>query len=175
MTADEYLALGQTQERYELIDGVVVMSPSSAPGHGEIAAQITGQLIAFSERAGIIRVFSEIDVRVSETEVVRPDICAYLTERLPQRPRRFESPPDLIVEILSPGTRAVVLITKRDDYEKFGVAEYWAVEPADGRVRCWQRRGVHLVEAVVQGDSLPCEAIPGFVLDLRRLRRLAQQ
>jgi Uma2 family endonuclease len=175
MTADEYLALGETEERYELIDGVVVMSPSSAPGHGEVANEIGRQLGNFARTSSSIRVFQEIDVRLNDVRVVRPDICVYLSDRLPKRPRRFDLPPDLIVEVLSPGTKPLDLITKRDDYEKFGVREYWVVDPTDGRVRCWRRQGLQLTEAPVETDFQPCPALPGFSLDLKALRSVASE
>jgi Uma2 family endonuclease len=174
MTADEYLALGETRERYELIDGVVVMSPSPLPNHSEVILRITQQLLAFADRTQQARVFSEIDVRFSRDLVYRPDICVYRPDRLAPRPSRLEIPPDLIVEVLSGGTKPLDLITKRDDYERFGVNEYWAVDPVTARVHCWQRQGKVLLEKAVEGEALSSSALPGFVLDLRPIGKLAQ-
>lgn len=175
MTADEYLALGETQERYELIHGVVTMTPSpSVPlAHGEIAYEIIGQLHTFAAGGRVIRVFPETDVRLSPSCVYRPDLCVYLAEHLPGRVQRLETPPDLVVEILSPGSKALDLITKRDDFERFGVHEYWVVDPVDGRVRCWQRREGQLIEAAVSGDALTSAAIAGFVLRIGPIRGFA--
>ena len=59
MTADEFLALGETLERYELIDGVVCpMAPSPLAGHNEIALEIAYQAKAFARPAGAARVFA---------------------------------------------------------------------------------------------------------------------
>lgn len=176
MTADEYLLLGETQDRYELIDGVVVMSPSPFPVHNEIAHEVAHQLTLFARReAGPppIRVFPETDVRFSSGIVYRPDVCAYRAERLPRRVRRLETPPDLIVEVLSGGTKPLDLITKRDDYDRFGVGEYWVIDPATGEPRVWRRQRMRLAEASVEGDDLPCAVFPGFTLDLRPVRALA--
>lgn len=174
MTADEYLALGETQERYELIDGVVVMSPSPTAYHGDFAVEILGQLRDFSKsHPKRVRYFTEIDVRLGGKLVYQPDISAFRWEKVGKRPTWLESPPDLVVEVLSPSSKVYDLITKREDYERFGVAEYWVVDPMDGSVKCWRRVGVRLLESNVQGDQLPCHSIPDFVLDLRPLRDLA--
>lgn len=176
MTADEYLALGETQERYELIDGVVVMSPSPTPPHNEIAWQIGHQLGTFAEQVRPVRVFPETDLRLTDGKVYRPDLSVYLAERLPKRPQRLDTPPDLVVEVLSPGSKPLDYITKRDDYDRFGVGEYWVVDPADGGVKCWRRQegaGGRMAEVIVEGETWACVAIPGFTLDLVAVRGLA--
>lgn len=172
MTADEYLALGETEERYELIDGVVVMSPSPVPTHGEILSELVFQLKVYATRSGSIRVFPETDVRFGGGTVYKPDVCAYRSERLPPKVERLEVPPDLVIEILSAGSKAFDLITKRDDYERFGVGEYWAVDPTTAEVRCWQRNGPRLVEAPLDGDAVQSKALAGFSLDLVPIRRI---
>jgi Uma2 family endonuclease len=172
MTADEYLALGETPERYELIDGVVVMSPSPLPDHSEIAIEITYQLTQFARSGGRLRTFADTDVRLTSGKVYRPDVCVYRAERLTGKVEHLTTPPDLAVEILSPGSKPLDLITKRDDYEAFGVGEYWVVDPADARVRVWRRSGVRLLEGAVDGDSVPCAALPGFVMEVGPIRRI---
>lgn len=174
MSADEYLALGETQDRYELIDGIVVMmSPSPFASHNEIAAEIVYQLKSFADRSGGVRIFPETDVRFSANTIYKPDISVYRSERLPAKVQRLDLPPDLVVEVLSTGTQALDLITKRDDYERFGVGEYWAVDPKSGDVRCWRRHAQRLLEASPTGDALECAVLPGMVLDLARVRALA--
>lgn len=174
MTADEFFALGETQERYELIDGVVVMSPSPTPLHGEAFNSIFMQLQNYAHLTKLARVYAEIDVQLSSGRVYRPDIAAYQMVHLPKRPDRLISPPDLAVEILSASTRVFDLITKRDDYEAFGVNEYWVVEPKDGSLRAWRRSGKSLLQVAVEGDTFPCSALPGMMLDLKALREACQ-
>lgn len=174
MTADEYLALGETAERYELIDGIVVMSPSPFPDHSELSSEIAGQLRDFAQQGGHIRVFPDTDVKLTSGKVYRPDISVYRSDRLKGKVRLLTSPPDLAIEILSPNSKALDLITKRDDYEQFGVGEYWIVDPADARVRCWRRQGVRLIESTQSADTVRCESLPGFSLDLAPLRAIAR-
>ncbi len=174
MTAEEYLALGETPERYELIHGVVVMSPSALPNHNRVLSKILHQLETFAERGGAIQVFPETDVRFLGDTVYRPDVCVFRAERLPGRVERLELAPDLVIEVLSPGTKPVDLITKRDDYERFGVGEYWAVDPTTAAARCWRRQGSRLLEIPAEGDTVPSSAIEGFSLDLGPIRAIAR-
>ncbi len=174
MTADEYLALGETQERYQLIDGVVTMSPKPTPLHQGLIVQIIFHLETFARANPGVLVFPDTDVRFGPHLVYEPDISVYRTGRLTGVPRRLTEAPDLIVEVLSPGSKALDLITKRSDYERFGVGEYWVIDPATGGVRCWRRQGVQFVEAAADGESLASTAIPGFVLDLGAIRPLCR-
>lgn len=170
MTADEYLALGETPERYELINGVVVMSPSPTPWHQHIVVELVGELYVLRKRLPGLMIFSDTDLRLGASKVYRPDVCAYRPGRLASVPPRLDTPPDLVVEVLSPGSPPLDLITKRDDYEKFGVGEYWVIDPADGKVRCWVREVSQFLERPVGSDALPSTALPGFELPLAAIR-----
>jgi Uma2 family endonuclease len=169
MTADEYLALGETPERYELIDGVVVMSPSPTPSHSEIINEIVYQLKAFARGPDAPRVFADTDLRLAPNLVYRPDLAAYLAAHLPLHPTALSTPPDLAVEVLSPSNRGLDLVTKRRDYDRFGVGEYWIIDPEAGHIRALQRQapGAPFAEMLVTGPQLASTAIPGFVLELQ--------
>ncbi len=64
MTAGEYLALGETQIRYELIDGVVVMSPSPTAQHQQLIMKIAHQVVSFLNENPIGEVFPELDINL---------------------------------------------------------------------------------------------------------------
>jgi Uma2 family endonuclease len=170
MSADQYLAIGETPDRYELVNGVVLMSPSGTPDHSDVFLEVSHQLQVFARKTGAIHVYAETDVRFAPDTVYRPDLCVYRKQRLPAKPARLTEPPDLIVEVLSPGTKQYDLLTKRDDYDRFGVSEYWAIDPEDGTVRCWVRESGRLVPKPVTGDSIASTALPGFALHIDEFR-----
>lgn len=174
MTADEYFALGETPERYELIDGVVMMSPSPSLPHQLIVDEVQRQFGAWDRARARVYVFPDTDVRLRADRVYRPDIAVYLRTRLHPVPERLTTAPDLIIEVLSFGSKPLDLITKRDDYERFGVSEYWVIDSMDASLRIWGRDGAILVPQPVMGDSARSSAIDGFELDLATLRTLAQ-
>lgn len=172
MTAANFLSQSETRERYELVDGVVVMSPRPTPWHQEVVRLIMEQLGAYMKTARGTRCFADVDLVLATGKVYAPDIVCYRPGRLPRIPNVLEVAPDLVIEILSPGTKAFDLTTKRDDYEKFGVAEYLAYDPADGKLRCYRRDGDNLLDTPMAGDAFESVALPGWKLDLRPLREL---
>ncbi|MBX3402332.1 MAG: Uma2 family endonuclease [Phycisphaeraceae bacterium] len=172
MTAAEYLAHGETTERYELVDGVVFMSPRPTPRHQKIIQLMLMQLSCYGDEHTGFEFFMDVDLVLANDRVYAPDLVCYLPGKLKQLPQVLNTPPDLLVEVLSPGTKAFDLTTKRNDYEAFGVGEYWAYDPADGRLRRFQRSAGKLVEAAAVGDKADCLVLPGWSLDLRPLRQL---
>ncbi|MGH2509831.1 MAG: Uma2 family endonuclease, partial [Ktedonobacteraceae bacterium] len=74
--------------------------------------------------------YAPIDVTVSEKDLFQPDVLVILREHLERiREKRIVGAPDLIVEILSPGSLVIDRVIKRSAYERAGVAEYWLVDP----------------------------------------------
>jgi Uma2 family endonuclease len=179
MSAEEYLALGETFEHYELVDGVVTMSPRPSRAHQLVLRLIMRQFEAFLDElppeSRPVDYYPDVDIRFGPRCVYAPDLCFYLPGRVPPLTATLDIAPDLIIEILSPGNKTHDLIRKRADYGRFGVREYWIIDPADGGVRSFCRRDADLVEFPVVGDSLASEAVEGFVLDLRPLRALARE
>ncbi|MBY0311785.1 MAG: Uma2 family endonuclease [Phycisphaerales bacterium] len=173
LTADEFLRLAPDGHKYELIDGVVILSPSPTFGHQDVRGFIETQVRSHVEPKRLGWIVSEVDVRLSTKVVYRPDLIFVSVEQHATRPRVVDFAPRLVVEVLSPSNAQTDIVTKRDDYERAGVLEYWIVDPTTGSVRVHAlERGLFVVSDA-GGDSLPSVAIAGFTLDLRRLRELA--
>jgi Uma2 family endonuclease len=170
MSADDYLALPDDGFRYELIDGVVVMTPSPDFDHQDVRGEIEYQLRAYVRKSRCGWVGSEVDVRMSAKVVYRPDLLFIGRKDHPRRPKRIDFAPDLVVEVLSPSTTAFDLETKRNDYEKKGVLEYWIVDPQDGSVRFLRLERGRYVEVKAVRDRFASKAVPGFKLDLKAVR-----
>src|ERR1043165_4562307 len=97
MTAEEFLALGETDQRLELVDGVVVMSPSPVPLHQRIARLIMRQL---EDTAPVgAQLFHETDIVLAERLVYCPHIVGYGAGRVPGVPARMGVPPALGIEL----------------------------------------------------------------------------
>lgn len=175
MTAEQFHALGETDARLELVDGVVAVSPSPLPRHQKVVQELFKQIEAFAGTTGSAEVFLDTDVQFSAGVVYRPCISVYLASRFPSVPECLTTVPDLIVGVLSPGSKPIDLITKREDYERFGVGEYMAADPQNGRVQRWGRQGARLVETLVEGDRLASSALAGLWIDLGAVRRIAER
>lgn len=174
MTADEYLALGETDENYELIDGEVRMSPKPSRRHQKALCLIQAQFESFMRANPGFDYYPDVDIRFNAEHVFAPDMCCFRPGRLPPLDEVLTIAPDLVIEILSPANMAADLIKKRAAYARFGVPEYWVVDPTTGGVRCFRARDGEFEETLCTGASLTSEATPGFTLDLTPLRRLAQ-
>lgn len=175
MGADDYLALPDDGFRYELVHGVVVMTPSPEFDHQDVRGEIEYQLRAHVHRTRCGWVGSEVDVRLSARLVYRPDLLFINGKSHPRRPKRIDFPPDLVVEVLSPSTTAFDLETKRTDYEGKGVLEYWIVDPKDGAITFFRlERGRYLEVKPVRG-KFASKAVPGFRLDLKPVRAASEE
>lgn len=175
MNADEFLQIIDESHNYELIDGVVSMTPSPTPKHQQILSEIHGQLYMFLRSNPIGLAFPETDVHIGEGPtggdlVYRPELLFYRSERLLGMENKLFGPPDLVVEVISQGSRFIDEKTKKDDYERFGVREYWLIDPENEAMTFFRLRGDRFVEVPFDGDQFTSEAVPGFVLDVARVR-----
>jgi Uma2 family endonuclease len=115
--------------RHELIGGELVVTPAPAPRHQRTVLNIVLALGLWARQHDGEVIPGPIDVYVNEREYTEPDVI-YLR---PGRADLFDGnrlpvPPDLIVEVSSPSTRARDLGAKRHLYQRFGVPEYWFVD-----------------------------------------------
>ena len=130
-TYEDYLKLPDDGKVYQIIDGEVFMAPAPTPNHQRIALQMAIRLSAFVNEKGLGEVFiAPCDVVLSEENVVQPDILFISSQRAHIIGERYISgPPDLVAEVLSPGTEKIDRVLKRGLYERHGVKELWFVSP----------------------------------------------
>lgn len=129
-TYQDYL-LTPSDKSYELIEGELLMTPAPAPSHQRIARKLFEILNAYvaSNASGEI-FFAPVDVYLSEETVVQPDLLYIESKRLGiVKEKNIQGAPDLVVEILSPATKDRDTEIKRKLYWKYGVREYWIVDP----------------------------------------------
>ena len=170
MDADEYLALPPDGFRYELIDGVIVMSPGASFGHNRIATLIAHWIQTYLDSNPIGEIVHDTDVRLADNLVYRPDLSYVSNERAAIITTLIEGPPDLIVEVVSRSNRPLDIRTKRHDYERFGVREYWIVDPSTESFTFLRLVNGRYAEIQPESDAITSEAIPGFKLQLPPIR-----
>jgi Uma2 family endonuclease len=112
--------------RYELIDGVLIVSPGPAIPHQEVVGELN-YLLRQGRPSGF-RVLPDPTMHASELTGLRPDLVVARYEDL-KGARKLTRAPLLVVEVQSPSTALFDLNTKKAVYERFGIPSYWIVVP----------------------------------------------
>jgi Uma2 family endonuclease len=174
MTYEELQRLPDDGQRHELVDGVLVVTPSPASRHQRIVAILVARLLPFAEEHELGSVFpSPLDVVLSRSDVVQPDVLFVAKSGAARvEEHGIEGPPDLVVEVVSQGSRRRDAITKRQLYGRYGVREYWLVDPETDSVKVFRLSGAlePVQELTAQdGGRLTTPLLPGFELPLVEL------
>lgn len=138
-TVAELQQLPDDGNRYEIIDGVLYVTPAPRLAHQFVLGELHVRLQPYGKAAGLCVLSSPADVTFSDRTLVQPDLFA------------FPAPPsyvgfvytdithlDLAIEVLSPGTARVDRIIKRRLYQRQGVPEYWIVDADTRSVERWR-------------------------------------
>lgn len=135
-TYEDYRSLPEGAP-YQLIGGELVLTPTPSTYHQIISGRLQFQIVAFVTRQNLGLVLNApVDVCFGETDTYQPDILFIPRERMEIiEPARINGAPDLVVEILSPATAYYDLRKKFKIYERYGVKEYWIVDPEDKSVQ----------------------------------------
>lgn len=164
ITYETYAALPDDGNRYELVDGVLeLMSPSATSQH-QIASFEIQRKLADSCEADYMILSAPLDVILSPTEVRQPDLIMLHRSRLNLLTKRgVEGAPDLVVEILSPCSLRRDKISKMTSYARYGIPEYWIVDPQNGALEQYllngQSYGLHQIyieDDPVSSPNIPC-------------------
>ena len=156
--------------RYELVDGVLFVSPAPANPHQLVVGELLYMLRQICPKG--LRVLPGPGVRMSaETELI-PDVVVAGFEQI--RRVRITDPPQLVVEVRSPSTALVDLNIKKAVYERFGIQSYWIVVPDVDKpelIAFELRDGRYEQVAHVAGDEsfaatqpFPVEVIPSLLV-----------
>ncbi|HXP21220.1 MAG TPA: Uma2 family endonuclease [Streptosporangiaceae bacterium] len=126
-TTDDLDRMPDDGHRYELLDGVLIVSPRPSWVHQDVAGELL-MLLRQGCPAGL-RVFAEPAVQLTAHTEFDPDIVVASRARLDRAKPKLSAPPLLVVEVRSPSTAMIDLSRKKLAYERFGVESYWIVVP----------------------------------------------
>jgi Uma2 family endonuclease len=115
----------------ELINGTIYMSPAPLSKHQLISMNLSIEMGHYIRKNKIGHLFAApYDVYLDENEnVVQPDVVVVLRKNASIIQGHIHGVPDLVIEILSKGSSKYDLGEKKDLYERFGVSEYWVIDP----------------------------------------------
>lgn len=175
LTYDDYVLIPEDGQRHEIIDGEHYVSPAPSLKHQDVLLELAVVLRPFikANRLGKLYV-APADVVLSFYDVVQPDLVFISKERLHILTKKnIQGGPDLAIEVLSDSTRRIDEGVKLATYERFGVSEYWLVDPDRETV------AVHRLEegrfhktadlAAGAGDVLATPLLPGLEIRLAEI------
>lgn len=144
LTYKDYEALPADGRRYEVHEGELSVTPAPSPQHQLISRHLFRLLDGHVKARGLGEVlYAPLDVILSDTSIVQPDLVYLDSTRLGAISRRgIEGPPTLVIEILSPATTLIDRSTKQQLYARHAIPFFWLVDPEG-----------HSVEAFVLGPK----------------------
>ena len=129
ITYSDYLLFPSDGMRHEIIHGRHYINPAPSPRHQTVSRRIQFQLYEQIECTGLGEIFNApIDLLLSDTDVVQPDLVIVLRENEIITPTMIQGIPELVVEILSPSNSSYDRELKKRLHEQHGVPEYWIVD-----------------------------------------------
>ena len=165
---EDYLKEGETNWRYDIIDGVRVDMASPTAYHQRIVQRLTRFLEDFEEAGDALTFAAPCDVQITlfPLRTRQPDVMFVSNERLGNRPLDAPPPldavPELVIEVISDSDRQRVLNAKLADFYTIGVDECWIVRPEDRTVTVlragindWEQAAVYGENETAQSVILP--------------------
>ena len=179
LTFEKWLALPETKQRYEIVDGAMLMAPAPTPTHQWVMQRILMKLTNFVEERELGVVLAapvDLMIRRSPLRTRQPDVLYLNAERTgitgPAELRGLqflETPPDLVVEVLSPSNSRRDIDERLADYKRIGVLECWLVSPEAETIEVLHLSpGETSTEAIFGiDDTLSSEVLSEFALPTR--------
>ena len=163
-TEAEYLALN-TNHLVELSGGVVEVLETPTNRHQAIVAFLFSKLLAFvsAGRLGTVR-FAPLPVRLWPGKFREPDLVFMAAAHQDRIAEPYWGVPDLVVEVVSPGTRRLDEVRKVKEYAEAGIPEYWVVDPEREAITIHVLVGDAFEQRVraIKGQIAPSATLPRF-------------
>ena len=163
LTRADLEALPDDGHRYELIDGSLIVSPAPRVRHQDVVGNLY-LLLRAACPPGRKVMLAPLAVALADDTEVQPDLLVAPRSQFTER--ELPGAPLLAVEVLSPSTRRVDLLLKRDRFESAGLPSYWLVDPDEPSITVLELRGGSYQEVARVSGAQSCEVTQPFPVRL---------
>jgi Uma2 family endonuclease len=141
--------------RYELYGGEAIVVPAPLPIHQVVGLRIYDILKPYAETTGGLALCAPLDIVFSQYDVLQPDVVFFDAEgrRRIDLYHAIEIVPNLVVEVLSQTTAARDRGRKLSIFERYGVPEYWIVDPTARSLEIVVNRGGRFEQVAAYDDD----------------------
>ncbi len=172
-TYEDLQAIPPDRNRYEIVDGELIVTAAPIPLHQQILLKLGARLLDHVEKHHLGRVFiAPLDIVFDRSTVLEPDLLFISGPRLHIiGEKNLTGPPDLVVEVLSESTARLDREVKPKQYALYGVPEFWLIDPVGRTAEIYRlREGAYERAATLAyNDRLESPLFPGFILPLSSL------
>jgi Uma2 family endonuclease len=159
------------QPRCELLFGRLYLLPSPTPEHQAMAQELYVHFRQIARASGGRAFIAPLDVALADHSVAQPDVLYISPRRAEVLQKRIEGAPDLVIEVLSPGTARRDRREKLALYAQSGIQEYWLAEFGARKVEFLVNQDGRFVAALPVAGVYRSEKLPEVYLDLAELWR----
>lgn len=170
---EDFVRLPGDGKRYEVLDGDLYVTPAPSPLHQRLSKRLQRRLEDYFEARGLGEVFNApIDLILGEHDIVEPDLLV-VADPAQISARGIEGAVLMVVEILSPSTRAQDRGVKMRRYADLGILHYVIVDPDAGTIECrrLESSAYRLIAEASAPETLTHPDWPDLTIDLGELWR----
>lgn len=152
LTCADLEAVPDDGHRYELVDGTLIVSPAPSPLHQRAVGRLF-RVLDNGRPAHLEVLMAPLDVYLAEDTLIQPDLVVARRSDLTEH--NLPAAPVLAVEVLSPSTRGIDLLLKRELLQRAGCPSYWVVDPDEPSLLALNLKdGIYAQAGFVTGDEV---------------------
>ncbi len=176
-TEEDYLEL-ETNRLVEYSHGQLEVLPMPTEAHQFIVLYLYQLLRVFLEKHNLGKVLvAPLRVCLWPGKYREPDVVVMLNEHADRRHQPYWEAPDLVMEVVSPDNRQLDLETKRREYARAGIPEYWIVDQEQEKISVLTLQDERYVEAGVYATGAIAQSalLTGFEIMVAGVWAAARQ
>ena len=173
LTYEQYRALPEDGNRYEVVQGELLMTAAPRIDHQRVSANLQFILESYIRANNWGKLFdAPVEVYLGEEDIVQPDlVCVSREHEQIIAEKNITGAPDLIVEILSPSTARYDRVLKANMYARHRVPHYWVVDAEARTLEAfeWDNGHYRLIAAHAEDEKFQPSLFPNLTISLTEL------